>query len=132
MEITEKAETRQKEIWVEKNRIYLGKDNVLNFINVGEMTENIATECCDAMLKLVSDQEKEVDFLIDLGKGGKLSPAARKILKEFTKKHVHGKLAFCGLHPVARVLASFFMGPAKKKEMRFFKTKGEAEMWIKD
>lgn len=122
----------ENEIFVGENRICLGEDNVLNFINVGEMTEIIASECCEAMLKLVSGQGRKVDYLIDLNKGGKLSPAARKMLQEFTDQHVQGKLAFCGLHPVARVLASFFMGPARKKNRHFFKTKEEAEKWIKD
>ncbi len=120
------------EIWVGKNRIYLGEDNILNFINVGEIDEKIALESYEAMLKLMNMGEGEVDFLIDVNKGGKTSSKARKILQEFTKKNIQGKLALWGLHPVARVLASFFMGITQKEEMRFFKTKDEALKWLKE
>ncbi len=120
------------EIWVGENRIYLGEDNILNFINVGEIDEKIALESCEVMLKLMNMGEGEVDFLIDVNKGGKTSSKARKILQEFTKKNIQGKLALWGLHPVARVLASFFMGITQKEEMRFFKTKEEALKWLKE
>ena len=43
-----------------------------------------------------------------------------------------GKVALFGLHPVARVIASFVMGVTKKEDMRFFRTKEEALAWIKD
>ena len=41
------------------------------------------------------------------------------------------KIAIFGLNPVARVIASFIMGVAKKKDQRFFKTKEEALAWLK-
>ncbi len=45
---------------------------------------------------------------------------------------IFGKVALFGLHPVARVVASFFMGATKKKDMRFYKTRGEALAWLKE
>ena len=125
-------EENEREIWVGKNRIYLGEDNILYYINVREIDEKIAIESCEAMLKLRNMGEGEVHFFIDLNKGGKTTGEARKRLKEFTEKHVHGKLAFFGQHPVGRVLSSFFIGITKKKNMRFFKTKEEALAWLKE
>jgi hypothetical protein len=127
-----KMEKIEGEIWIGENRIYLDEDNILYFINVGEIDEKIALESCEAMLKLMNMGEGEVDFLIDINKGRKTSSKARKILQEFTKKNIQGKLALWGLHPVAKVLASFFMGVTKKEEMRFFKTKEEALKWLKE
>jgi len=43
-----------------------------------------------------------------------------------------GKVAVFGLHPVARVIASFVMGVSKNKDMRFFKAKEEALAWLKE
>ena len=125
-------EEKNREILVGENRIYLDEDNILNYINIGEMDEEIARESCDAMLKLRNMGEGKVHFFIDLNKGGKTSTKARKILQEFTQKGVYGKLALCGLNPVARVLAAFFMGITQKNNMRFFKTKEEALAWLKD
>jgi hypothetical protein len=127
-----KMEKIEGEIGIGENRIYLDEDNILYFINVGEIDEKIALESCEAMLKLMNMGEGEVDFLIDINKGRKTSSKARKILQEFTKKNIQGKLALWGLHPVAKVLASFFMGVTKKEEMRFFKTKEEALKWLKE
>ncbi len=121
-----------REIWVEDNRIYLGDDNILYFINVGEINENIARGSCEAMLKLRNMGKGTVHFLIDLNKGGKTTTEARTILKEFTERNVHGKLAFWGLNPVAKVLGSFFMGITKKKDIRFFNSQEEALLWIKE
>jgi len=125
-------ENKDREIWVGKNRLYLGEDNILYYINVGEIDEKTALESCEAMLELRNMGKGKVHFFIDLNKGGKTTIEARKILRKFTDKNVQGKLAFYGLHPVARVLASFFMGMSKKKNMRFFKTKEEALAWLKE
>ena len=52
------------------------------------------------------------------------------MLKEYTENEVMGKIAFIGMNPVSRVLASFFMGITKKREMQFFKTKEDALTWL--
>jgi hypothetical protein len=43
-----------------------------------------------------------------------------------------GKTAFFGMHPVARVIASFVMGVSPNKMMRFFKTKEDALIWLRE
>ena len=125
-------EENEREIRIGENRIYLGEDNILYFVNNGEIDEKLALESCDAMLKLRNLGEEPVHFLIDLNKGGKTSAKARKILQNFTQNNVHGKLALYGVNPIARVLASFFMGITKKTDMRFFKTREEALVWLKE
>ena len=125
-------ENNNREILAGQNRIYLGEDNILYYVNIGEIDEELAHESCEAMLKLRDMGEGTVHFLIDLNKGGKTSAKARKIFQDFTQKNVHGKLALCGMHPIARVLASFFMGITQKEDMRFFKTKEEALDWLRE
>ena len=124
-------EEKDREIWVGENRLYLGEDNILCFANVGEHDEKIAIGCKEAILKLFNMVDGKVHGLIDLSKAGKQSPEARKIWKEISELEKTGKVALFGMHPVARVIASFVMGVSRKKDMRFFKTKKEALAWVK-
>jgi hypothetical protein len=122
----------EREIWVGKNRLYLSEDNVLNVINIGVIDEKVAIAIKEAAQKLTNIVEGKVHTLTDLNKAGEASPKARKIFKKLAEHGEQGKNAIFGIHPVARVLASFFMGITRKKDMRFFKTKEEALKWLKE
>lgn len=63
---------------------------------------------------------------------GKEASEARKIFKEISENNKVEKISMIGLHPVARVLASFIMGISRNKNMRIFKTKEEALAWLKE
>jgi hypothetical protein len=123
---------KDREIWVGENRLYLDGDNVLCVTNVGEIDEKIAIKIKEAVLKLMNMVEGKVHTLTDLNKAGKSTSQARKVFQELAEHEKQGKNAFYGMHLVARVLASFFMGVSKKKDMRFFKTKEEARAWLKE
>ena len=123
---------KDREIWVGKNRLYLGEDNILYITNIGEIDEKTAIAMEEAVLKLGNMVEEKVYTLTDLNKAGKTSPEARKVFKELAEREKQGKNAFFGIHPIARLLVSFFMGTSRKKEMRFFKTKEEALTWLKE
>ena len=123
---------KDREIWVGKNRLYLGEDNIVYFFIVGEHDENIAIACGEAFLKLINMVEGKGNALGDINKTGKQSLEARKIWKKISENEKVGKLALIGMHPVARVLASFLIGTTKKKDIRFFKTKEEALAWLKE
>jgi len=125
-------EEKDREIFVGENRIYLDEENIINYINIGELDEELSLKSVDAMRKLNNMIQNKADFLIDLNKGEKASAMARKMLREYTENEIDGKIAFIGLHPVSRVLASFFMGITKKEDMRFFKTKDDALAWLKE
>jgi len=129
---SKKMEEKDREIWVGENRIYLGEDNIIHFINVGEHDEKIAIACKEAILKFFNTVDGEVHGLIDLSKAGKQSPEARKIWREISEFENTAKVAIHGLNPVARVIASFVMGVSKNKNMRFFKTKEAAIAWLKE
>ena len=122
----------EREIRVGENRLYLGEDNILYITPFGgDMDEKLATEACRAVLGLQNMIEGKVNALIDLNKVGKQSSEARKIWQEWSDNEKTGKVAYIGLHPVARVLASFVMGISRNKDMRFFKTREEALAWLK-
>ncbi|MBA7534310.1 hypothetical protein ES705_26556 [subsurface metagenome] len=101
----------EREIWVGENRLYLGEDNVLYITNTGEIDEKIAIGIKGAVLKLMNMIEGKVHTLTDLNKAGKSTSPARKVFQELAEHEKQGKNAFYGVHPVARVLASFFTIP---------------------
>ena len=124
-------EEKDREIWVGESRTYLGEDNILYTTVVGEVDENAAIAIREGHLKFMNMVEGKVNSLIDLNKAGKQPPKARKIGIEMFEHERIGKVALFGLHPVARVIASFVMGVTRKKDIRFFKTREEALAWIK-
>lgn len=126
---------KDREIWVGKNRIYLGEDDIYHITVVGEIDERIALEFKETILKFNNSFGKKVrNSFIDINNARKVSSKARKIFKELSEdaEFGHGKSALFGMHPVARVLASFFIGFAKDKNARFFETKEKALAWLKD
>ncbi|OGF46200.1 MAG: hypothetical protein A2536_05190 [Candidatus Firestonebacteria bacterium RIFOXYD2_FULL_39_29] len=86
----------------------------------------------EKVLKLIDRQECKINFIVDLAMAGKEASEARKIFKEISENNKVEKISMIGLHPVARVLASFIMGISRNKNMRIFKTKEEALAWLKE
>jgi len=99
---------------------------------VGELDEETQIGINESGYKLMNTVEGKVHALVDLNKAGKVSPKARKRQVEISEHEKTAKVALFGLHPVARVVASFFMGVSRKKDMRFFKTREEALAWLKE
>jgi len=127
----EVKQVSEREIWVGESKLHLGEDNILHVTVVGEVDDKAAAAIRETDNKFKSMVEGKLHILGDLNKAGKQSAEARKIWKELTEDDRTGKIAMCGMHPVARVLASFVMGVSRKKDMRFFKTKEEALTWLK-
>jgi len=125
-------EEKDREIWAGENRLYLGEDNILYVTVVGEVDGKAAAAIRGIDRKFKSMTEGKFHVLGDLNKAGKQSAEARKIWKEMTEDDRTGKIAMCGMHPVARVIASFVMGNTRKEDMRFFKTKEEALTWLRE
>ncbi len=123
---------KEREIWVGENRLYLGEDNIIRITIVGELDEETQIRINDAGYKLMNTVGGKMHALVDNNKAGKMSPGARKRQAEISEYEKTGKVALFGLHPVARVIASFFMGISRNKDMRFFKTEEEALAWLKE
>jgi len=129
------AEVRQvseREIWVGESRFCLGEDDILYETIVGKQDEKTVIAALEYHNKFKNMVEGKMKMLLDINKAGQVSSGARKIGKETFEDEKVGKVAFVGLHPVARVIASFVMGVTRKKDMRFFKTKEEALAWLKE
>jgi hypothetical protein len=124
-------EEKDSEIRIGESRYYLGENNIVHAIEVGVMDDQKAMAIKEAYLKVLDIVKGQVNILVDLNKAKKPSAKARKILNEINEDERVDRVAHFGMHPVARVMASFLIGLSKKKEIRFFKTKEEALKWLK-
>jgi hypothetical protein len=125
-------EEKELEIRIGESTYRLGKDNIGYVTIIGEADEKIANGYKEAALTIFDMIEGTLNVLVDVNKAGKLSPEVRSVIKDMSEHEKLGKVAIFGLHPVSRVIASFVMGAAKKKDMHFFKTKEEAFAWLKE
>jgi hypothetical protein len=98
---------------------------------VGNIDEKSAKDIVQATFHLAKNVDK-ISILIDLNNSGQPSTEARKSFLQTTNNPKINKVALWGLHPVARVLASFVLGISKNENMRFFKTEEAALKWIRD
>lgn len=122
----------EREIWIGESRLYLGEDNILYETLVGKQDLEIVIAIQEASDKLKSLVEGKVNALVDLNKTEQPTLEARKAGRERLEEEGTGKVAMFGMHPVARVLASFIMGITKKKDMRFFNSRDKALVWLKE
>ncbi len=121
-----------RKIRIGEGYVYYDGDNIIYATPVGDIDEKTAIEYRDTILKFINIAKGKVNGIIDLNKGGIQSSGARKIFGKLNEDKRVGKIAFLGVHPVAKMFASFSMGVSKKKDMKFFKTKEEALAWIKE
>lgn len=120
----------EKEFRIGANTIRLN-DNIIYVIAEGEQTTEMANAHKILNEQLLKNAGSKLSFLIDLNKAGKNSPEARQIWKEASEDDRIDKVASFGLHPVAKVLASFVIGISQKKNIHFFFTEKEAIQWLK-
>ncbi len=122
----------ENEYWVGSNRTALLEGNIIYVTAEGEQTPELARLQEEINSKLAALVKGEIKYLIDLNNCGKNSPEARVIWKKLSDDENTQKVAVFGLHPVARVLASFVLGFSYEPKDRFFKTKEKALEWLKE
>lgn len=127
-----KALLSNREIWIGKSKVRLGEYNILHVTVLGEQNGEDARAAVEGFEKITHVVKGKIHHLVDLNKGGKQSREARKYWHKLSEHERTGKIALHGMHPVARILASFVMGATGKKDLRFFKTKEEALVWLKE
>ncbi len=131
----EVRQVNESEIWIGESKDLLIEENILLVEAVGEQTPEIAEKQLEVTGVIAKSINRKLNFIIDLNRCGKNSPEARNIWSRIAEKETTGKVAVFGIHPVARVIASFVINVSKKgKEgaMRFFRTKEESLSWIKE
>ena len=119
-----------KEIWVGENRTFLIHDNIIHVISAGKQTGEKAKAHRAVCHELATWIDGKVNYLIDLNNCSKNEPEARLIWSQISEEENTNKVALFGIHPVARVIASFVMGITNRNNQRFFRTKEEAILWL--
>jgi hypothetical protein len=115
---------------VEKNIFYFD-DNILFILTEGDCDKKTALKVNDLMMKIF-ESRNNLPILVDMNKAGKSTPEARKIWKELMNNDHTSKIAFVGIHMVARVIAEFLMLFSGNKKSRFFHNQEGALEWLKN
>ena len=114
---------------VQKNMVWQEGDT-LKYLIVAPVDENEATRLSkEGAEKLDTGDVRFVT--IDLQQStNDFSSNARKIWVEFLKHERIEKTAIFGGNVFVRTLAAFIISAAGKEDIRFFKTKEEADAWL--
>lgn len=97
------------------------------------VTLELAQKCYEVHMIFREYINAPVNVLIDLNNAKKSPPEARRFWEKIANEEHYHKIAFCGLHPVARILAAFeISASANRNKMHFFKTKEEAIKWLQE
>lgn len=121
-----------KEFRIRDNRIFLVENNIIYIEAMGEQTDEIAEAHFELHNIICKSISHRLSYLINLNNAGKSSHRARMVWQEMSDLENAGKVALFGIHPVARLLATFVIGGKQYKNIRFFNTKEEAKSWLRE
>ncbi len=108
-----------------------GDDTIIHFTMGGKPDKETAQQISRATLELIDTYEEKVNFLVDLNKVGQPTSDARKIFRDMHEHEKVNKTAIFGVHPVAKIIASFVILISRKGNQRFFTSREEAIAWLK-
>jgi len=121
---------KENKIRLGEDGFYSAKDNIIYVTIVGQIDDVKSTKLQEILEKFLKRVKKKVNVLIDTNNIKDASSNARKEFQSAITNEKIGKIAFFGLNPVAKVIASFVMGISKRKNMRFFNSKEKALNWL--
>lgn len=129
----DKMKKQKIEIQLGPNKLYFGEDKIFYVILIGDLSAEIVNASYEFFERNKNKNmvDGKVRFFVDLTNSGKPSLEARKLTYDLSESKDIGKFAIIGLNPVAKVIAAFFMGNSKKKDMKFFNTREDALEWLK-
>jgi hypothetical protein len=126
-----RSEDKTKKVQLKNHTIYMENDLLFIFTKGGNSDGKIALEAKEIILGFIK-QRTNIKVLIDINKSGRSTPEARKIWIELSRHESIDKIAFVGLHMVARVLAVFYIKLSGNGKSRFFNNTEEALKWFKN
>lgn len=122
----------EKEAIIGQSRVSIIYNNII-FVEANETPDKeIALAHYNLYKQLSKRISGEIRLLVDLNSTGKISSEAKKIWKTIIEDESTGRAALFGLHPVAKVIASFVIGVTKRNNIRFFNNKEDALRWLRD
>jgi len=119
-----------RERWIGDTRVFVLDEGVIKAIVVGAFDTERAKKAYESTFELAKEFAGGVHLLVDLNKAGKSDPGARRLWKKMAEHPDMHKVAYYGLHPVARVIASFVTSVTTKEDVKFFKTEEDALAWL--
>ncbi|MDD2891320.1 MAG: hypothetical protein PHE49_11895 [bacterium] len=125
-------ENKKIEIRLGKSILHFGEDKIFYATIVGEYTTEMAKSTYDffELHKTEMMVDGKVKMFINLTNARKPSTEAKELMRLLSKDI--GKIALIGFNPVAKVIAAFFMGNSRKKDINFFNTQGDAIVWLNE
>ena len=123
-------QTGTKEYRIADNIVKILEGNIVHIIASGDQDGETAADHYLLHKELRKTIHGKINYLIDLNRTGKSSPQARQVWKKLSESEFTEKIALWGIHPVARILATFVMGVTHKTDMRFFTSMEEAAEWL--
>lgn len=133
--MSEKIEIKQtgdNEYWIGTNKTVLIDQKIIRITAVGEQTSEMASLHKELDHKLFNSVEGQLNYLVDVNKCGKNSQEASAMYRQLCYNEKVNKVAVFGLHPVARIIASFVIGLDPKGKQRFFKSEEQAIIWLNE
>jgi hypothetical protein len=121
-----------REYRIAENKVFLRDGNILFVEAHGGQTDEIAGAHLELHDQFCQQLPGKINYLIDLNDAGKSSSEARKIWQKISEADRTRKVSLFGIHPVARILATFVMGVVNKREIRFFTSRQEAQDWLNE
>ncbi len=106
-------------------------DNIVSYVMNTAVDTNEAVRLSTVGKECLNDGEAQY-VLIDLRQSTQFSSEARKIWTEFLQNEKIKKTALFGGNMFVKTLATIVIAATGKKDIRFFNTKEEALMWIKE
>lgn len=131
-ENTEIKQINEREFYIGESRYHIMDNNILSILSVGDIIDKHTIDSHKEITRILREKiDGPINVLIDINKAGRQSSLARKTWQDISNEEEIVKVAYFGLHAVARMLASFVIGIIVRKEIRFFRTKEEALNWLR-
>lgn len=121
----------EREYFVHNNHFTFIDDNIIHVTPKGDINKATAGGILKLFTKLIEMIDGDVYIIIDLNAAGKPSPVAREVGRKVFENAKVNKIAFWGVHPVARIIALFMVGISQKENIRFFNTREKALEWLR-
>lgn len=119
-----------KETRVDEHWFRLEDCNIISITINGDVDTAAAVKFTEVTEGFLQSAGQKLHMLIDLNKAGNASLEARHEGKARMADDRIAKIAYFGLHPVARMIAFFMIELARNNKMRFFGTEEAARQWL--
>ena len=111
--------------------IKLRPDGCIMISIVGDSDRNLAQEFATRLKSIFEhDVARSFTGLVDLSNAGTSSVEAQKIFADVLSHPQVGKVAFVAAGEIAKLFTEFVIKFSRKKDVRFFDSSIEAELWL--